>query len=359
MARSWLFAMIFFSSLLAWSQPVAGGDRFAIAVKNRTYFLDATPDPIKMKAALGLEIPEEIQKQLKAEGREIPNVDPSLPYRSLSESDKVEFAKRRQLFLQYLAITLVRTRFALGTGIILKDSFNFIRERLTGRVSSVEAPFGQRIDLVIQSILQSVDYKLWYQAPLLVRANEFGVSMAIGPSAITGIRHNGVGGNEEIGITFAINVDRRAGVFEFFHNSESYSQSLAALSVVGLQGKLGLSIRSVSHRKPMKTQMGESFYPPAFPGFQTQSSDLYVSGLSSAWGLPPPPFADMLTVTTKFEKNAWVRIMVSPVVRGYVRLYFGRVDRSLILISSRFKGMYDLILSKLGYGRCEAVFAIN
>src|SRR5690606_4817294 len=120
--------------------------------------------------------------------------------------------------------------------------------------------FSERSRLAAQAILQGIDYKLWSQAPLLIDANEFGVSASIGLLAETGVLRKGGGGAEEIGLSFAYNKKSRAFVFEIFHNSERFDNTKAAVSVIGVVGKLGLSMAHKDAGFEARTMKGSAFY---------------------------------------------------------------------------------------------------
>src|SRR5690606_22530784 len=128
-----------------------------------------------------------------------------------------------------------------------------------------------------------------------------------------------------------------AFVFEIFHNSEKFDNTKAAISVVGVVGKLGMTL---GRREGVETLRGTSFYPPAIPGYNSSSQDFFAAGLSSSLGFPPPPLADFLTFSNSFERNVWIRITISPITKGFVRIQVGDIRGSFRLVGMKFAGAY-------------------
>ncbi|MNJ98476.1 hypothetical protein D3C87_162420 [compost metagenome] len=329
--------------------------------------VDRHPNIEKMRESLGLNIPEKVRQQILARGGTIENVDPLAAFDHLSDEQQKEFHKTRVSLLANIARILYKTQFVFGAGSLVGDGFSFVKMKVKKAFGSeVQAEprearaFRERSRLAVQSILQGVDYKLWSQAPLVIDSNEFGLSVSVGLIAETGVFKRGGGGAEELGLSFAYNKKSRAMVFEIFHNSEKFENTKAAMSVVGIVGKLGFAMFHKEVGFETRTMKGSSFYPPAIPGFSTSGSDMFLAGASSSLGLPPPPLADLLTFTNSFERNALIRITVSPLVKGFVRIQFGDVKGSIRLVAARFVDVYTAISDKVHrYGRksCGPVFA--
>lgn len=338
--------------------------RTEIRLKTGQVFeLSDVPDREDMKAALGLKLPEAVKAQILARGGSIEEVDPLEPFEGLPQERQQKFLEMRVLFLTNVARILNSTKFVFGAGSLVGDAMSFVAvktKQVFGKevevAPAVQRTFNERSHQAIQEVLKGIDYKLWSQAPLVIDSNEFGVSASVGLLAETGLLRRGGGGAEEVGLSFAYNKSARAFVFEIFHNSENFESTKAAISVIGVVGKAGVTL---GRRQGAETLKGSSFYPPAVPGFSTSSSDYFAAGLSSSLGLPPPPLADLLTFTNKFERHALIRVTVSPVVKGYVRLQFGDVRGSLRLVAMRFVDVYQAISDKVlmtGRRACGPVF---
>lgn len=329
----------------------------------RIFEFDTMPDREAMKAALGLKLPEKVKEQIIARGGSIEEADPLAPYESLPEDRKVKFQEMRLLFLSSAARILNSTKFVFGAGSLVGDGLSFVKIKVkkafgkeTEAQASVQRTFNERSHQAVQAVLRGIDYKLWSQAPLVIDSNEFGVSVSAGLLAETGILRKGGGGAEEVGISLAFNKQSRAFVFEIFHNSENFDNTKAAITVLGVVGKAGITL---GRRNGAETLKGSSFYPPAVPGFSAASPDYFAAGLSSSLGLPPPPLADLLTFTNHFERNALIRVTVSPVVKGFVRVQIGDVRGSMRLVAMRFVDVYRAISDKVlkaGRRSCGPVF---
>lgn len=346
------------------SARVVEKEKLHIQLKNGVSFeLDSRPDAEEMKEALGLKIPEEMKNEILARGGSIEEVDPLAPYESLSAQEKADFARQRRETLTGLARVLMASKLALGAGSLVGDSLSFVKLKVKhaiGKGKDEELPskvaFTERSQRVVQNILRSVDYKLWSQAPLLLASNEYGLSLSVGLQAETGVMHKGGGGADELGLSLAYNKDKRAFVFEIFHNSENFDNTKAAVTVLGVVGKAGVVMSRRSGAEKLK---GSSFYPPVVPGFSTVSPDFFAGGMSSSLGFPPPPLADLMTYTNRFERNTLIRITVSPIVKGFVRLQIGDLKGSMRLVVMRFVDVYRVISDKVfrtGKRSCGLVF---
>jgi hypothetical protein len=338
-------------------------DELVIQVKNgKSYSFDMIPGREEMRESLGLKVPEKLKVKILSQGGTLEEVDPLAPFESMSEESKIQFQKTRVMFLQGAARTLNSVKFALGTGSLVGDSLSFVKVKtlnIFGRKSETQTNLQKNFEVrsreAVGSVLKALDYKLFAQAPLVVDSNEFGLSLSLGLIAETGLLRQGGGGAEELGLSLAFNKQNRAFVFEIFHNSESFQNTKAAVSVVGFVGKGGLTL---GKRQGTETLMGSSFYPPAVPGFSSASADYFFAGASTSLGLPPPPLADLLTFTNKFERHTWIRITASPITKGFVRLQIGDVKGSFLLILHRFSDVYHYVMEKVFFHRrtCKAVF---
>ncbi|WP_413577795.1 hypothetical protein ACLVWU_04965 [Bdellovibrio sp. HCB290] len=328
-----------------------------------SYTLDAYPDVELMKEALGLNIPEKVRAEMLARGGRIEHVDPLAAYEQLSDEHKKHFREVRLQYLTNAARILNSTKFAMGAGSLVGDGLSFVKvnvKKAFGKDTVIEKEhltFKQKSDRAVLSILKGMDYKLWSQAPLLIDSNEFGLSVSAGIVAETGVLKRGAGGAEEVGFSLAMNKHKKAFVFEIFHNSEKFDNTKAAISVIGMVGKVGMTM---GHREGAETLKGHSFYPPAIPGFSMNSPEYFAAGFSSSLGLPPPPLADLLTFTNKFERQSLIRVTVSPVVKGFVRVQFGDVKGSFKAVAFRFIDMFKAIAYKVHLLKrptmCSAVF---
>lgn len=332
--------------------------------EDKVFTFDAIPDRDLMKESLGLVIPEEVKKQIIAKGGSLEEVNPLQPFESMTAESQKKFLDMRVLFLSNAARILNSTKFVFGAGSLVGDAMSFVKTKALKVIGknpemapASQRTFQQRSHEAVAAVLTGIDYKLFSQAPLVIESNEFGVSVSAGLLAETGILHKGGGGAEELGFSLAFNKTSKAFVFEIFHNSESFDNTKAAVSVIGIVGKAGITL---GRRQGAETLSGHSFYPPAVPGYSTSSSDYFSAGLSSSLGLPPPPLADLLTFTNKSERHAWIRVTVSPIVKGYVRIQFGDVRGSFKLVMMRFVGIYDAIANRvrstMGRRSCGPVF---
>ncbi len=334
--------------------------------ETKVFEVDAVPNVEEMKAALGLIMPEKVKAQILARGGVIEDVDPMQSFNQLSDEQKSRFQESRLVFLKNAARILSSTKFVLGAGSLVGDGLSFVKIKVKQAFGKevetsekVRRSFGERSNQAVQSALKGIDYKLWSQAPMVIDSSEFGLSLSLGIVAETGVQKKGGGGAEEIGISLAMNKKSKAFVFEIFHKSEKFDNTKAAISVLGVVGKAGMTMGS---RNGAETMKGSSFYPPAVPGYSSASPEFFSAGFSSSLGFPPPPLADLMTFTNKFERHTWIRVTVSPVVKGFVRVQFGDVRGSVTLVAMRFVDVFRAISDKVVHvvgmkgRRCGAVF---
>lgn len=331
--------------------------------RERVFELETTPDREAMKEALGLKLPEKVKAEILARGGSIEEADPMKAFESLPADRQQKFQEMRVLFLTNAARILNATKFVYGAGSVVGDGLNFVKVKAKQAIGKeveaetrVQRSFQVRSHEAAQAILRGLDYKLWSQAPLVIDSNEFGLSISAGIVAEAGVLHKGGGGAQEVGFSMAFNKTQKAFVFELFHNSERFDNSKAAVTVVGVVGKLGVSM---GRRQGAETLKGSSFYPPAIPGYSTSSPEFFQSGLSSSLGFPPPPFADLLTFTNRFERHSLIRITVSPVVPGFIRIQIADVRGGMQLVAMRFVDVYRAISEKVHLGgrrACGPVF---
>jgi hypothetical protein len=222
--------------------------------------------------------------------------------------------------------------------------------------------FQQRREQAVQSMLQSIDYKLWYQAPLFIASNEFGLQGHIGIVAVRGVQKKGTGGAEFLGLSLGYNRSQKALIFEIYHNSERFDNTRAAVGVVGLNFFAGPFFSARDQRSPAKTLKGFTFYPPVAPAATQVGSDIFSAGIASGLGFPPPPIADMYTWTDSYERRTIVRVSVSAIVPGFVRLHVGDVKGSvqaLVLRVSDVLIAFGKKILPLQRRTCGAVFATS
>jgi hypothetical protein len=253
-----------------------------------------------------------------------PSVEELRLFDSLSEEQRQKFFDTRKWFLNAFAKMLWNTRGAIGSGLFVKDQVNFMASKVTGKEVETGV-LKERLREFVQSSIEAIDRRLWSQSPLVVRSNEMGFVFLVGGILEGGVGSKGWGGAVDIGISVGFDREKKAFVFEIFRTTEKFTAALPTAFVTGLYGKAGFFIAD-SHGKP-GVKNSTTFYPPAMPGYAQAGKDYFSSGLSSNLGFPPPPFADFLSYSNQSERSSLIRISVSPVVKGYIRLQLGVVPK--------------------------------
>lgn len=349
---------------------VHDGNRLFFEAAGHTYSVDVFPQIEEMKKALGMKLPAEILEQLRARGEAPPpEANPLEAYQSLSAEQKQAFLQERVLFLKKTASVLQGTSYLSGMGSLISDKLTFLGQKaksvftaaeLNAKVPGESISFKQRREQAIQNMLQAIDYKLWYQAPLFIASNEFGLQGHIGIVAVRGMQRKGSGGAEFLGISLGYNKTQKALVFEIYHNSERFDNTRAAVGVVGLNFFAGPFFSARDARTPAKTLKGFTFYPPVAPAASQSGPDIFSAGVATGFGFPPPPIADMYTWTDSFERRTIVRVSVSAIVPGFFRMHVGDVKGSAVGLVSRVTDALAAFGKKilpLQRRTCGAVFA--
>lgn len=348
------------------------GQKLHFEVAGQVYSVDVFPKREQMKVSLGLKLPPEIIAQLQARGEPIPpEANPLESYQSLPQEQKNAFLKERLEFLKKTASVLHGTSYVSGMGSLIGDQLSYVGKKIKSvfgdQPESLKgdqgAPtFQERRAQVVQNMLQAIDYKLWYQAPLFIDSNEVGLQAHLGMVAVQGLKKNGAGGAEFLGISIGYNKTDKSFVFEVYHNSERFDHTKAAVGVIGMNFFAGPFFSHRDAKSPAKNMKGFTFYPPVAPGATQYGPDIFSTGVASGIGFPPPPIADMYTWTDRFERRTVFRIAVSPILPGFVRLHVGDVKgsvRGLVLRVSDALVILSKKILPLQRRSCQAVFATN
>lgn len=341
---------------LAEAKTQLESSHLVIDVKDQKFLIEQEPNLERMRQSLGL-----------SSTGESAAVDPLEAYRQLPPEKQEKFQRDRLVFLQNAARVINSTKYIMGAGSLVGDAFTFVKvkgAKVFGKDLETEAKekrsFKERSRKIAEGILQSIDYKLWSQAPLVIDANEFGVHAQVGVFALTGVREKGFGGGEFMGLSFAYNKENRAFVFEIQHTSESFTRSQAATGVLGLAGFMGMDISRKDLAHPVEVLRGNSFYPPAAPIYSLTGPNHFSAGIASTLGLPPPPLADLMTWEDNHERRALLRITVSPVMKGFVRIQLGDFKGSFKVVTFKVvDALRALAVRVLPLHRraCHSVFA--
>ncbi|MCX7979088.1 MAG: hypothetical protein N2578_08800 [Bdellovibrionaceae bacterium] len=305
-------------------------EKLKIVLSDSVQFeIEARPDVERMKETLGLKFTPEMEAKIRESGGVIPDVNPMEGYESLDAQAKERFAKTRVQFLTALARALNASKMMIGGGLLMKDAFTFVKVKtlkVLGKPVELNHPEmsrPERVQRAIGNFLQSVDYKLWNQAPLVISANEFGFAAHVGLVTGGGVRSSGYLFHHETSISITYNKETRGLVFEIGYVKENFQHTLMGIGVAGVIGKGGVRIARRTGGLVASNLSGTSFYPPMIPAFSTFGPELFQTGTSTTFGFPPSPFADILTWTNKMSHHTAIRISISPFMKGFVRLQFG------------------------------------
>lgn len=290
------------------------------------------------------------------------------PYNGLSSEQQELFLSRRQRFLTQIARALQASRLALGAGSLVGSSFRFVKDGLKKTLGApvpeaVESPsFRERSQRVVQTLLTNFDRQMWAQAPLMVSANEFGISASVALIAVGGYLKKGFGGAQELGVSFAFNTESKALVFELFHSSEKFRTGEPFAAVLAAAPRVGVQIaRREMGPEGLKSE-GHIHGLPVIPAYAGAGEDSLNVGAMLTLGIPPTPIADFLGYMNEFDKTTLIRVTLSPIVKSFIRVEFGDARGAYRAVLAPFSTVMQAITSRvqaLRFGRCESLFAAN
>jgi len=331
--------------------------------KDTSFKFSRTPDPFKMGVSLGLIDPKDLgsfatpgeKEELRKFGIEVDMESPANPleeYEKFSAEEKEKFQSKRQEFLSMAAKALYHSRLVLGTGMLVGRSFKFIKAKLKGRDFELE-PVKTLRDRKMQDILNALDYRLFQQAVLVNRANEFGVILSAGTVAVTGVKQTGLGGRLETGVVLAYNRDSKSFIIENIVSVEKFwkTSTTVAIVEVNFKGGVFLAYRDPGEREALRFQ--KSYYPPAVPFYTGQGQDLSTFGVTLGVGVPTSPFVQFMSYATSRREAVTVRIEASRLFTGLVRIRAG------ILSLETLKGFMERLrvaLNRQVWHSCQNVF---
>lgn len=276
----------------------------------------------------------------------------------LDEEERKSFLTTRSEFLRLAASAFQKLKWGFGVGSVVKNRISFYRDRrdikkqlayadtledgdqrdtIISTVRSFEGElyekqnaykaqsFKEKADLVILNLLYNLDRNLWEGAPIVSRANEFGVMLALGPQLEVGLKSGKkFGGLFDVGISLGFNRDQGALIFQIFRDKEKLvSTQMPGIFIAGVVLKAGLM---VSNQKNELTTEGSTFYPPVAPGFSTMTDRSFNVGFSSGLTWPPSPLGDILTYTNSNQRRVWLRFSFSRLQKGFIQVNEGLTE---------------------------------
>jgi len=297
----------------------------------------------------------------------------------LSEEERASFLSTRAEFLKLAAMAFQKMKWGFGVGSVVKNKISFYSGRKEVRkqlefastregdekdtiISAAlayeeqmmqkqseyrELSLKDKADAVIMKMLLSLDRSLWDGAPIVSRANEFGVMAAIGPQFEVGAAEGKkFGGLLDVGLSLGFNRDQKALVFQIFRDKEKFvSTDMPGIFITGVVVKAGLMV--ANQNKELTTE-GISFYPPMAPGFSTMTDRSFNVGFSSGLTWPPSPLGDILTYSNSSQRRVWLRLAFSPLQKGFVKVSQG--------FGQEIKGIWAQLRAGKSVKSCEALF---
>lgn len=317
--------------------------------------------------------------------------DERAPYEALTQEDKIGFNENRKMFLTQAAKALQVLKYGFGIGSVVKDKVSYRLQSYQDRqfqrqmrsmpetaqqdyktahdqaIGPIEAERQKRLaltlkersDSIIQAALISLDQKLWSQAALFAKSNEFGFILGAGVEALGGVQgKGGWGGIFDFAISIGYNREEKAVAIQVLRDIETFQDTMMkAVFIAGATGHAGMYI--ANQKRGSLEHIGSNFYPPMIPGYSSTTNDSFATGASSGLTWPPSPLGDLLTYTTKLNQKALLRITVSPTYKGFIRIETGIGKDTFKFLLEPLKVALNRIKVKVGLAySCSRAHAI-
>jgi hypothetical protein len=284
-------------------------------------------------------------------------------FNAMPPEKQARFIQNRDLFIVNAAKILRRVGWTFGVGSLVGGKIVMVKDKLIGsdekeaaNIVKAREGFRSRTDRIINSILAAMNRQLWSQAPLVGDANEFGVTMSLGLAAEGGRPQKGWGGQFEIGVSFGYNKEKKAFVFQIYRNIEKFKSTLMpAVFFAGVTPKASIQVAQ-ARDGAIQARLGSTIYPPGVPAFLSTTPTMFSSGFNSGIGFPPPPFGDMLSYTNRLDNKVLLRLMISPTLKGFVRVQFGIGLESFKVFLQPITAVKSWLDRRFGGGLCRGVF---
>jgi|GEM_PF-1256739 hypothetical protein len=324
-------------------------ERLIIKINDEVKFsVEEAPSSDTLKIALGFKITDDVREAALSSGDSLPEeIDPLKSFNELSPENRQKFMEKRAKILSLIARGLYHSRGVIGLFSLAGDGFTVVKRGVVGlfkfqpKIEPTEKWSFKESNLRrVQAVVKMVDNLLWFQAPLVISNNELGLVVGGGAIGEQGIRMRGKGGSEEFAISIGINKNAQGFVFEVFHGHEVFHDSLMVTSVAGVVLKAGAYARSRDITDFLKVKPGQSFYPPALPGYMSYGPDYIALGGSTSFGWPPVG-ADVLTYRNDYQHPPLFAVMAGRMVKGFVRIEVGDVKGSAKIVGQRISDAYQ------------------
>ena len=104
------------------------------------------------------------------------------------------------------------------------------------------------------------------------------------------------------------------------------------------------------------TAKGTSFYPPMVPGFSSTTDRSFMVGGSSGLTWPPSPIGDILTYSNKLTQTGLIRISVSKLTKGFIRIQTASLKNIMKATYESTKSVMQSLRNKPGANACYGIF---
>lgn len=308
---------------------------------------------------------------------------------SLPAGEYKKFLHNRNFFLTHAAKALQSLKWGFGIGSILKNHFQYraeinnhkqlfqmsknldesarsdvlnsiqiaTSESEERRELDKQKTFSQKSDEVILKILHSIDAQLWNQAPIVANSNEYGMLLSVSAQIEGGRAEKGWGGLTDIGISLGYNRDEKSLAIQIFQNLEKYkSTEMPAVFVAGFSTKAGFYMANQNEKLNSK---GSSFYPPFIPAFSISTDRSFMSGFSTGLpflNFPPSPIGDILTYVNSMRQSVLLRLTLSPLTSGFVRVNSGPIQAALKYTMESVKSATESVRLSFSKNKCATIF---
>jgi hypothetical protein len=165
----------------------------------------------------------------------------------------------------------------------------------------------------------------------------------------------GLGGFFEIGFSIGFNKETKSLAFQIFRNVENFQHTpMKLVLVAGVAVKTGFYI--MNQKTGELKYKGRSFYPPMVPAYSNITDRMFSTGPFLGLSVPPSPFSDFFTYTTRLDHKVILRVIISPLMKSFVKMEVGfGMDSIRFFVAPVLDATEFIINQILGIKSCRSV----
>lgn len=245
-------------------------------------------------------------------------------YYSLNTNSQAEFQKNRLFILGKFASVMEKTELVVGFVSVIKSKLkNIFKKKDKGQTVLGVLDSREKGHEVISRMIEVIDRRLWLRAPVVATQNEFAFTLGVSALAMAGHRKVGVGTSLGLMISMGFNRQTRKAIFEITLETQKFSRAWGVPTLLlAIAPRGSISVTDQRPKAEMDLREGRNYYPPLAAGYFFDTEHHVEIGAESHLLSCPPLYPMACTFMTKVWRLPALRITVSPLTKGFVRVLF-------------------------------------